>query len=177
MNLMGATPTDYGELVERVEVELGCLDGLLHASAELGIPSPIEYYDVVQWAKVIQVNLHAPFLLTRACLPLLKRAKDASIVFTSSDVGRRGRAYWGAYGVCAFAIEGLIQILGDELESSPHLRVNGVAPGIVRTRLRVAAYPGEDPMSLPEPEEVMSAYLFLMGKDSHSLNGVVVASY
>nr|VFJ71138.1 MAG: NAD(P)-dependent dehydrogenase, short-chain alcohol dehydrogenase family [Candidatus Kentron sp. FM]VFJ71790.1 MAG: NAD(P)-dependent dehydrogenase, short-chain alcohol dehydrogenase family [Candidatus Kentron sp. FM]VFK19161.1 MAG: NAD(P)-dependent dehydrogenase, short-chain alcohol dehydrogenase family [Candidatus Kentron sp. FM] len=177
MNLMGATPTDYEELASRIKNEFGHLDGLLHAGVELGVPSPIEHYDVVQWAKVIQVNLHAPFLLTRACLPLLQRAERASVVFTSADVGRRGRAYWGAYGVSCFAIEGLIQILADEVGTGSRLRVNGIDPGAVRTRLRAAAYPAEDPMTLPHPEEIMPAYLFLMGKDSHSLNGVVVTSY
>lgn len=176
MSLVGATPVHYEELADRVDSEFGRLDGLLHAGAELGIPSPIQYYDVMQWAKVMQVNLHAPFLLTRACFPLLKRAEDASIVFTSADVGRKGRAYWGAYGASKFAIEGLIQILADELEAEPHLRVNGVDPGVVRTWLRSAAYPAEDSMTLPRPEEKMSAYLFLMGRDSRSLNGVVVTS-
>nr|VFK38518.1 MAG: NAD(P)-dependent dehydrogenase, short-chain alcohol dehydrogenase family [Candidatus Kentron sp. SD]VFK48277.1 MAG: NAD(P)-dependent dehydrogenase, short-chain alcohol dehydrogenase family [Candidatus Kentron sp. SD]VFK80426.1 MAG: NAD(P)-dependent dehydrogenase, short-chain alcohol dehydrogenase family [Candidatus Kentron sp. SD] len=176
MSLMGATPTHYEELADRVDSEFGRLDGLLHAGTELGTPSPIEHYDVMQWAKVIQVNLHAPFLLTRACLPLLKRAEDASVVFTSADVGRRGRAYWGAYGVSKFAIEGLVQILADELETESHVRVNGVDPGAVRTHLRSAAYPAENPMILLKPEEVMPIYLFLMGKDSRSLNGVVVTS-
>nr|VFK47979.1 MAG: NAD(P)-dependent dehydrogenase, short-chain alcohol dehydrogenase family [Candidatus Kentron sp. TC]VFK50478.1 MAG: NAD(P)-dependent dehydrogenase, short-chain alcohol dehydrogenase family [Candidatus Kentron sp. TC]VFK63444.1 MAG: NAD(P)-dependent dehydrogenase, short-chain alcohol dehydrogenase family [Candidatus Kentron sp. TC] len=176
MSLLGATPLHYEELADRVGGKFGRLDGLLHAGSELGVPSPIEYYDVMQWAKVMQVNLHAPFLLTRACLPLLKRAEDASIVFTSADVGRRGRAYWGAYGVSKFAIEGLVQILADELETEPYLRVNGVDPGAVRTHLRSAAYPAENPMTLPESREVMSAYLFLMGQDSRSLNGVIVTS-
>nr|VFJ73027.1 MAG: NAD(P)-dependent dehydrogenase, short-chain alcohol dehydrogenase family [Candidatus Kentron sp. FW] len=177
ISLMGATPTHYEELADRVESEFGRLHGLLHTETELGIPSPIEHYDVMQWAKVIQVNLHAPFLLTQACLPLLKRAEDASIVFTSADVGRRGRAYWGAYGISKFAIDGFIQILADELENKPHLRVNGIDPGAVRTHLRTKAYPGEDPMTLPEPEKIMSAYLFLMGRDSRTLNGIVVTSH
>nr|VFK51831.1 MAG: NAD(P)-dependent dehydrogenase, short-chain alcohol dehydrogenase family [Candidatus Kentron sp. TUN] len=177
MSLVGAIPIHYEELADRIESEFGRLDGLLHTETELGIPSPIEHYDVMQWAKVIQVNLHAPFLLTRACLPLLKRAQEASVVFTSADVGCQGRAYWGAYGVSKFAIEGFIQILADELETRPHFRVNGIDPGAVRTRVRAAAYPAEDPLTLPEPEEIVSAYLFLMGQDSRSLNGVVVTSY
>nr|VFK30511.1 MAG: NAD(P)-dependent dehydrogenase, short-chain alcohol dehydrogenase family [Candidatus Kentron sp. MB]VFK33995.1 MAG: NAD(P)-dependent dehydrogenase, short-chain alcohol dehydrogenase family [Candidatus Kentron sp. MB]VFK76406.1 MAG: NAD(P)-dependent dehydrogenase, short-chain alcohol dehydrogenase family [Candidatus Kentron sp. MB] len=174
MSLAGASPIHCEELAERIEGEFGRLDGFLHAGTELGMPSPIEHYDVMQWVKVIQVNLHAPFLLTQACLPLLKRAEDASVIFTCADVGRKGRAYWGAYGVSKFAIEGFIQILSDELETQPNLRVNGIDPGPVRTHLRTAAYPAEDPMTLSEPEEIMFAYLFLMGRDSRSLHGVVV---
>lgn len=177
MNLMGATPTDYEELAERIENQLGGLDGFLHAGIELGVPSPIEHYEIVQWARVMQVNLHAPFLCIRACLPLLQRARDASIILTRADAFCRGWAYQGAYGVSSFAIGGLIRILADELENRPGLRVNGIDPGPVRTRLRAAAYPGEDPMTLPHPEEIMPTYLFLMGRDSRELNGVVVASH
>ncbi|MBV2095658.1 MAG: SDR family NAD(P)-dependent oxidoreductase, partial [Candidatus Thiodiazotropha sp. (ex Codakia orbicularis)] len=117
-----------------------------------------------------QVNLTAAFLLTQACLPLLRKADDASILFTSDRVGRRGRAYWGAYGVSKFAIEGLMQTLADELENS-HIRVNSIAPGPTRTSLRAWAYPGEDPGTLPLPDSLMNDYLYLMGPDSKALNG------
>nr|VFJ43403.1 MAG: NAD(P)-dependent dehydrogenase, short-chain alcohol dehydrogenase family [Candidatus Kentron sp. DK] len=177
MRFTGAVPTDYEEMAERIKTEFGRLDGLLHAGLELGVPSPIEHYDITQWAKVMQNNLHAPFLLVKACLPLLRETGDASVILTSADVGRRGRAYWGAYGVSCFAVEGLIQVLADELETESRVRINGIDPGPVRTRLRAAAYPGEDPMTLPHPDEKTGAYLFLMGKDSHPLNGAVIEAY
>lgn len=170
-DLASATPAQYEEAAALIEKEFGRLDGLLHNAAELGVLAPLELYDLQTWYRVMQVNLHAPFLLTRACLPLLKRAPDASIVFTSADVGRRGRAYWGAYGVSAFAIEGLMQILAEELAASTTIRVNSFDPGPVRTALRARAYPGEDPLALRAPEDLVGAYLYLLGPDSHGRSG------
>lgn len=171
MDLEGAVPDDHRQLAQRVESELGRLDGLLHNAGLLGSLTSIEHYDPMEWLRVIQVNLHAPFLLTQACLPLLKRAQASSLVFTSSSVGRRGRAYWGAYSASKFAVEGLMQILADELEDNSHVRVNSINPGRVRTAMRAAAYPAENPAELPAPQDIMLPYLYLMGADSRGVHG------
>ncbi len=170
LNLESATEQDYYSLGETLYKEFGHLDGLLHNAAQLALLSRIDDYDLETWNKVLQVNLTAPFILTQACLPLLRRAEDASIIFTSDTVGRVGKAYWGGYGVAKFGIEGLMQILAEELESS-QIRVNSLNPGPVRSKLRALAYPGEDPESLPEADSVMHAYLYLMGPDSKGVNG------
>jgi NAD(P)-dependent dehydrogenase (short-subunit alcohol dehydrogenase family) len=174
MDLQGAVPDDYRQLAQRVESELGRLDGLLHNAGLLGSLTPIEHYDPIEWLRVIQVNLHAPFLLTQACLPLLKRAPSASLLFTSSGVGRRGRAYWGAYSVAKFAVEGLMQILADELEQNSRVRVNSINPGRVRTAMRAAAYPAENPAELLAPQDIVLPYLYLMGPDSRDLHGLAL---
>ena len=171
LDLASATIEHYDGVHRQIEREFGRLDGLLHNAAELGALAPIELYDLSLWNKVLSVNLQAPLLLTRACLPLLKKSQDASIVFTSADVGRKGRAYWGAYGVSCFAIEGLMQILADELEANTNIRVNSLDPGPVRTALRARAYPGEDASALPEPAAIMPVYLYLMGPDSQGVTG------
>ncbi|HFC54291.1 MAG TPA: YciK family oxidoreductase [Gammaproteobacteria bacterium] len=171
MNLEGASPKDYQDLAETLEREFGRLDGLLHNAAILGTLTPLEMYDLELWAKVMQVNLNAPYLLTRACLPLLKRSEDASVLFTSSAVGHRGRAYWGAYGISKAAAENMMQILADELEENTPVRVNSIDPGAVRTRMRAKAYPAEDPNTHPAPEEIMGIYLYLMGPDSQGETG------
>jgi NAD(P)-dependent dehydrogenase (short-subunit alcohol dehydrogenase family) len=175
MDLAGATPADYEDLATRVEQAFGRLDGLLHNAAELGVPGPIEQYEPEVWARIVQVGLHAPFLLTRACLPLLRRADDPSILFTSSAVGRRGKAYWGPYAVACGAVEVLAQVLADELEGAG-VRVNTLDPGPVRTRLRARAYPAENPYRLPTPETVVPAYLYLLGPDSHGLSGKALSA-
>ncbi len=149
----------------------GRLDGLLHNAAILGDRSPIESSKPSSWAEVMQVNLHAPYLLTRALLPVLRLSDDASIVFTSSSVGRRGRAYWGAYAVSKFAIEGLMQTLADELENTSHIRVNSLNPGATNTAMRRSAYPGESPETNPAPETLLPAFLYLMGADSKGVTG------
>lgn len=171
MDFEGALPDDHRALAERVDEELGRLDGVLHNAGILGSLTPLELYDPSEWLRVVQVNLNAPFLLTQACLPLLKRAPDASVLFTSSGVGRRGRAYWGAYSASKFAVEGLMQILADELEENSCVRVNSINPGRVRTAMRAAAYPAENPSELLTPEAIVGPYLYLMGPDSLGVHG------
>lgn len=164
-------PALYQAAADTLAHEFGRLDGLLHNAAELGTLTPIELYQPDTWNRVLQVNLTAPFLLTRACLPLLRQSDDASIVFTSADVGRKGRAYWAGYGVAASGIEGLMQILADELAANTHIRVNSIDPGPVRTRLRAQAYPAERSDAAMAPETIVATYLYLMGPDSRGVNG------
>ena len=171
MNLEGATPKDYVDLATTLEREFGRLDGLVHNAAILGGLAPLAHQDVELWFKVMQVNLNAPFLLTRACLGLLMQAPDASVVFSADQVGRKGRAYWGAYGVSKFGIEGMSQILAQEMETNTHVRVNTLDPGAVRTRMRTLAYPGENALANPEPDSVVPAYLYLLGPDSRGVTG------
>ncbi len=171
MNLEGAAPQDYEELASRIGDSLGRLDGLLHNAAQLGTLTPLRLYEPEIWARVMQVNVNAPYLLTRACLDLLMAADDASIVFSADRVGRHGRAYWGAYGVSKFACEGMMQILAHEHEGTSSVRVNSLDPGAVRTSGYLAAYPGIDPNTLPLPETVMPWYLWLLGPDSRGVTG------
>ncbi len=171
LDLLQATPDACAALAQTVEREFGRLDGLVHCAAELGALAPLELYEPTTWLRVLQVNLTAAWLVTRACLPLLKQSPDASIVFTGADVGRQGRAYWGAYGVAAFGLEGLMQVFAQELAAWPSLRVNSIDPGPVRTALRAKAYPGEDPKIHPLPEDIVASYLYLLGTDSRGLTG------
>lgn len=170
-DLGAADPALYAAAAQTLEREFGRLDGLLHNAAELGTLTPIEFYPPDTWNRVLHVNLTAPFLLTRACLPLLKRSPDASVVFTSADVGRQARAYWGAYGAAAFGTEGLMQTLADELAANTRVRVNSIDPGAVRTRLRAQAYPAEPQGAVPPPESVTATYLYLMGPESRGVTG------
>jgi len=136
----------------------------------LGDRFSIEQYDVEQWQRVMHVNVTAAFVLTQVCLPMLKRSDDPSIVFTSSGVGRVGKAYWGAYAVSKFATEGLSQVLANEHRHTP-LRVNCVNPGPTRTNMRLEAYPAEDRNALKTPEEILSTYVYLLGPDSQGVTG------
>ena len=171
LDLAQATPAQYAQLAQTIEQQFGRLDGLLHCAAESGTLTPLELYEPEMWYRIMQTNLHAAWLLTRACLPLLKKSTDASIVFTSADVGRQGRAYWGAYGVACFGIEGMMQILADELAGEGRVRVNSLNPGAVRTTMRARLYPGEDPERLRAPEAILKSYLYLIGPDSLGVTG------
>ncbi|MBC8518956.1 MAG: YciK family oxidoreductase [Gammaproteobacteria bacterium] len=165
-----ATEDDFKGLARGIGQEIGKLDGLLHNAAHLGDLSPIEHFTLKQWERVFQVNVTAEFLLTKHSLPLLRESNDASIIFTSSGVGKTGRAYWGAYAASKFANEGMSQILADELEQD-EIRVNTIDPGVARTVMRAKAFPGENPNNNPKPEELMGAYLYLMGPDSNGVTG------
>jgi NAD(P)-dependent dehydrogenase (short-subunit alcohol dehydrogenase family) len=170
LDLERAQGEEYLEITDEIDKRYGRLDGLLHNASMLGDRSPIEHYDIVTWQKVMHVNVNAQFILTRCLLPLLKRSDDASLVFTSSGVGTRGRAFWGAYAVSKFATEGLAQVLADELEKTS-VRVNTINPGATRTRMRARAYPAENPEKLPLPEEILGTYLYLLGPDARDVRG------
>ncbi|MEH6823693.1 MAG: YciK family oxidoreductase [Motiliproteus sp.] len=171
INLEGATPHDYDVVAATIEEEFGRIDGLLNNASLLGNRTPIENYDPSVWSQLMQVNVNAQFFMTQAMLPLLMKSDDASVVFTSSGVGRKGSAYWGAYAVSKFATEGLMQVLADELENTSNIRVNAINPGPTRTNMRAHAYPAENPYNLATPEQIMPLYLYLMGADSKNSNG------
>ena len=170
-NLETALAHQYDELAAMIEREFGHLDGLLHNAAILGPRTPLEQLSGDNFMRVMQVNVNATFMLTSTLLPLLKLSKDASVIFTSSSVGRKGRAYWGAYAASKFANEGLMQVLADEMDGICPGRANSINPGATRTSMRAQAYPGENPLNNPTPEEIMPVYLYLMGPDSTGING------
>ncbi|MCB1705130.1 MAG: YciK family oxidoreductase [Halioglobus sp.] len=171
MDLATAVEESYANLANGLSEEFSCLDGLLHNAALLGDRRPIADAGYASWAEVMQVNVNAQFLLTRYLLPLLQQAPSASIVMTSSGVGRTGRAYWGAYAVSKFATEGFMQVLADELENTSNIRVNSLNPRGTNTAMRRTAYPAEEPTSNPSPQDIMPAYLYLMGEDSIGVTG------
>jgi len=171
LDLSTADSADFDQLADMLDQEFGQLDGLLHNASLLGQRTPIKNYDPGAWDQVMKVNVSAQFQLTQSLLPLLEKSDDASIIFTSSGVGRHGRAYWGAYAVSKFATEGLMQVLADEVDGVSNIRVNSINPGATRTQMRAQAYPAEDPKTIPTAEEIMPIYLYLLGPDSSDING------
>jgi NAD(P)-dependent dehydrogenase (short-subunit alcohol dehydrogenase family) len=170
MHLEGAAPHDYEELAHVIDMNFGQLDGVLHNAGTLPYLSRIKDYDVEDWNRVIQVNLNAPFFLTRACLTLLSEAADGRLLFTTDAVGKQGKAYWGAYSAAKSGIERLTEILAAEYDNS-RLRVNCIDPGPTLTALRRVAFPGETQAHLKPPEALMPLYLWAMGPDSRAHNG------
>ena len=171
MNLLTVTPDDSVGLAQTLQQEFGRLDGLLHNAAVLGERAPIEHYAPNVWLEVMQVNVNAAFLLTQSLMPLLKASSDASVIFTSSGVGRRGRAFWGAYAVSKFATEGMMQVLADELDENSNIRVNCINPGGTRTKMRAAAFPAEDASKLKTPDDILPTYLWLLSAASREVHG------
>jgi NAD(P)-dependent dehydrogenase (short-subunit alcohol dehydrogenase family) len=169
-----AGPEDYERLVTALEQEFGRLDGLLHNASMLGERAPIEHYDVSKWMRTLHVNVNVPFILTRSCIPLLRRSADPVILFTSSGVVSNPRAFWGAYLVSKWGSDGLMHMLAQEMENQPAMRVNSINPGKVRTNMRLQAYPAEDRSTLPEAHSIVAPYLFLLGPDSRGVHGQTI---
>ena len=170
LDLEGATPENYQELQDNILTQFGKLDGLVHNASILGAQMPIEQYDIKLWYSTLQINLSAPFMLTQFLIPALSKSNDARVIFMSSSVGREARAYWGAYSVSKFGIEGFAKTLSEELEKT-HISVNTVNPGKMRTEMRRAAYPAEDSSKVPLPEEKSQAIVYLLSSLSPKING------
>ncbi|WP_432453257.1 MULTISPECIES: YciK family oxidoreductase [unclassified Agarivorans] len=170
LDLKGASQQNYLDMVATIESQFGRLDGALLNAANLGVLSQYLQIDEDLWDQLMQVNLKSQFLLSQALIPLMLKSQNASLVFTSSGVGKKGRAYWGAYSISKFAIEGMSQVIADEFEQSA-LRCNCINPGATRTLMRASAYPGEDPKSLKTPLDIMPSYLYLLSDASIGVTG------
>ena len=174
MNLESASYTEMQQLAILIEREVGHLDGVLHNAGLLGVLTPLEMYDPIIFEQVMKVNFNATFTLTQALLPLLKSAQSGSVVFTSSSVGSRPRAFWGAYALSKLAVEGMSDIFTQETQKTTTLRFNCINPGATRTQMRAAAYPSENPNTLLAPEDLMSAYVALMSDEAAGIKGQVI---
>ena len=170
LDLEGATPENYQELQDNILDKFTKLDGLIHNAAILGTQMPIDQYDIKLWYSTLQINLSAPFMLTQFLIPALMKSDDARILFLSSTVGRKARAYWGAYSVSKFGIEGFAKTLSEELEKT-QITVNTINPGKIRTEMRRTAYPAEDASSVPRPEEKSSVIVYLLSNKGSKING------
>ena len=171
MDLSKADGNDYQELSDNLMNKYGHLDGLLLNAAILGDRSPISQYDISTWVNTIHVNLTSQFILTKSLLPSLEKSTSASVIFTSSGVGKIGKAFWGAYSVSKFGVEGLCQILSDEYQNDKTIRFNCINPGAIQTKMRKSAYPLEDPQKLLTPEDVLDKYVWLMSDVSKEIDG------
>ncbi|MEH0666293.1 YciK family oxidoreductase [Vibrio scophthalmi] len=170
LDMKGASKQNYLDMADTIESQFGRLDGVLHNASLLGVISPFDQIGEDTYDDVMQVNVKAPFLMTQALLPLLRKSDDARVVFTSSTVGHSGRAFWGTYAMSKFATEGMMQVLADELSDST-IRVNAINPGATRTGMRAKAYPAEDADLLKTPLDLMPLYLYLMAPEGRSVNG------
>ena len=171
LNFEIAEENDFDKIISAIKDKYPSIDGLLNNAGVLGEKKPLEQYNYATWKNVIKVNVDASFLLTKSLLPLLKKSNSSSIIFTSSGVGRKGRAYWGAYSISKFATEAMMQIFSEELQNTSSVRVNCINPGAVRTNMRESAYPAENPETNPSADKIMKPYLYLMSDVSKEING------
>jgi len=173
LDLEGATPDDYATLAERLQSELGRLDGVLYCAADFAGLTPFEHADPAAFARAVHVNLTAPAWLAQACLPLLRQRDDAALVLTVDDPARVGRAYWGGYGAAQHGLRGLITALHDELANSP-VRVSGLQPGPMRTALRARAYSIDEDGMARDPAACAAAAVELLSAQGIAHRGTVL---
>ncbi|MEN3039307.1 MAG: SDR family oxidoreductase [Candidatus Kryptonium sp.] len=159
------------EFVEEVYNRFGRIDILVNNAAILGERKEIFDYPIDIWENVINVNLNGVFYFTREVLKYMIPQGSGSIIMVSSSVGRKGRAKWGAYAVSKFGVEGLTQILADELKDTK-IKVNSVNPGSIATRMRKEAYPNEDRSKLKKPEDVVDIFVYLASDESDGITGM-----
>ncbi len=169
-DLYGATKQNYRDLAATIDQQFGKLDGLLNNAGLLGSLGPLEHFCSSTFEKIMKVNVTATALLTKAMFPVLRKAPHASVIFTSSGVGREGRAFWGAYAISKFATEGMMQTWSKEVDKT-NIRVNCINPGATQTAMRASAFPGEDRSKLAQPQDLMPTYLYLMSDDAIDVNG------
>jgi NAD(P)-dependent dehydrogenase (short-subunit alcohol dehydrogenase family) len=173
-DLAGASEVQYEELAVTINDTYGSLQGLLHSAVELSAYTPIEIHETKDWGHALNVNLNAPFLLTRVLLPVLQKSPHASIVFTSDSMARTPKAYSGAYGVSKIAIEGLAKILAEEMEAAQKIRVNVLVPGAIDSPLRNKLFPAEDKSKLPAMDSLNNIYSYLFGSESIGVTGQTI---
>lgn len=173
-DLAAADDRSLEALTGTIAQHLKRLDGVLHSAHQFYSLTPLELQTLEQWQALMRVNLIAPFALTRACLPLLKQATDASVVFTGETHGHQPSAYWGGYAVAKSGLETLTRIWTDELGPSASPRINTLIPGQTATTLRSRTHPGLAPETIPSVDDLMPWYLYLMGADSRAVRGQIV---
>lgn len=158
-------------IAQAISEQLGRLDILVHNASVLGQKTPLEQYNLSAYDQVMQINCKAPLMLTQAMLPLLNESPSGRLLFTSSSVGRQGRAFWGAYSISKFATESMMQILAAELDRVTNICVHAINPGATRTSMRAQAMPGEHPESVTPASAIMPTYLYLLGPEGVALHG------
>ena len=174
MDLAGASLKDFEDLGANIGAEFSRLDGIVHNQNLQGSLMPLMQYDLQHWQKVMQVNLHAPYLLNRFCLPLLVEAPRASVIFNINEAALHGKAYWGAWSVSKAGLVNLMQVMADELESNTRIRVNCYHPGIIADEARAQAYPGENPANLTQVNDILPDYLYLLSDQGVAIRGKII---
>lgn len=174
LDLAKAEAADFANVAAALEAQFRRLDGLVHTAAMLGSLGPLEHQSYDAWLALLRVNLAAPMGLTRALVPLLSQAGDASVTFTLDDRGLAPRAYWGGYGVTKAGVAALARELADEWESRPTLRVNALVPGPMRSPMRGRTHPGEDRGKLPLPDRLVPLYLHLLAGQTKAESAALI---
>lgn len=152
----------------------GRLDGIFHGASHFPGSMPLDLIDLTQWNKLVQVNLTVPAALTKACMPLLKRAPDAPVLFLTETHALAPKAYWGGFASVKSALSHLVQCWTEEHEPPSPLRFNLYLPGPVASPLRQRSHPGESTAVLRQPQELARDFICLFAGVPESPRGCLI---
>lgn len=161
---------DVERIIETALNRYGTINVLVNNASLLGPRLPIAAYPISEWQDVLRVNLTGIFLMMQQTLKTMIPQRQGSIINVSSGVGRTGRARWGAYAVSKFGVEGLTQVSADEVRECG-IRINAINPGPTRTYMRAEAYPQEDPLTLPTPQQIAPVFVYFASDQSRGETG------
>ena len=174
LDMAGADPADYEAMADKIAAEFGGLHGILHCAGEFTGLAPLELTAPEEFVRKLHVNLTAPWLLTQACLPVLKQQADSAVVFVTDDLARVNKAYWGPYGIAKAGMQGLVRMLHDETENGP-VRISALEPGPMRTNIRSRAFVEEAATLCPSPSLYANACVHLLSEAGRDRRGQIWA--
>lgn len=174
LDLLTAGDAEFDNVALQIHQTLARLDGVVHCASHMYALSPLLDQRIDEWVNQYRINTVAPFALTRACFPLLQRAKDASVIFVGETHGLHAGAFWGAFGASHAALPHLTKVAANEWDRFEHLRVNLIIPGPMATPQRTRTHPGEPKASRPDPATLMPAMIYLLSEKSRGISGEVI---
>ena len=174
LDLLKASDDEFNTLAFQIKQAVGRLDGIVHCAAHFFALSPLVDQRIDEWMNQYRINTVAPFALTRACLPLLKIAADASVVFVGETHGQHPGAFWGAFGASKAGLGYLVKVAANEWDVFPNLRVNLLVPGPVNSPQRTRTHPGEAKSERGELAALMPHMLYWLGQASAGRSGEII---
>lgn len=174
LDLLKATDDEFNTLAFQIKQAVGRLDGIVHCASHFYASSPLVDQRIDEWMNQYRINTVAPFALTRACLPLLKAAPDASVVFVGETHGQHPGAFWGAFGASKAGLNYLMQVAANEWDVFPQLRVNLLVPGPVNSPQRTRTHPGEAKSERGDLADLMPHMLYWSGAASKGRSGEII---
>jgi NAD(P)-dependent dehydrogenase (short-subunit alcohol dehydrogenase family) len=174
LDLLTATDADFDNLALQIKQTLGRLDGIVHCAAHMYALSPLVNQGIEEWMNQYRINTVAPFALTRSCLPLLKQAPDAAVLFMGETHGLHAGPFWGAFGASKAGLVYLTQVAANEWDDMPNLRVNLLTPGSINSPQRVKTHPGESKKERGEIADLLPHLLYWVSEASRGKSGNLV---
>ena len=174
LDLHTATENAFNQAAAQIRATLGRLDGIVHCASYLYALSPLVDQGIDEWMNQYRINTVAPLARTRACLPLLQAAPDASVLFVGETHGVHPGPFWGGFGASKAGLVYLTQVAASEWDDRPNLRVNLIVPGPVNSPLRVKTHPGEDKSERANVQDLMPDFLYWVGEASRGRSGEIV---